>query len=161
MVDVYVMSCTHVCFFMHAWRKGPCGSRSESKTVDDELIELLAELSAKLLAELSAKLLAELSAKFLAEFNHDVLFGIHSGSEGECSNDVHLFCVVYIRGQKGSARMIYIYFCLIYIWGRKGSARMIYICFYLIYIRGQKGSARMIYICFVWYTFGVGRGVLE
>jgi len=64
-VDMYVMSCTHVvCIFMHAWRKGPCGSRSESKTVDDELIELLAELS--------AKLLAELSAKFLAEFNRDV-----------------------------------------------------------------------------------------
>ena len=54
--------------------------------MDDELTDLLAELSANLLAELSAELLVKLS-----EVNGDVLFGIHSGSEGECSNDIHLF----------------------------------------------------------------------
>ena len=51
-----------------------------------------------------------------------IWFGIHSGSEGECSNDICMFGLVYIRG--------------------------------------QKRTDRMIYVCFVWYTFGVGRGVL-
>ena len=61
--------------------------------------------------EISAKLLAELS-----EVNSDILFGIHSGSEGECSSDIRMFCLVYIQGRKGSARIIYIGFvCLVYI----------------------------------------------
>ena len=74
-----------------------------------------------------------------------------------------MFCMVYIRDRKGSARMIYIYFvwytfgsegecpydirlfCVVYIRGRKGSARIIYIYFFLVYIRGRKKNARIIY----------------
>jgi len=72
-----------------------------------------------------------------------------------------IFCFVYVQCQKGSVWIIYICFYKVYIRGQKGSAQMIYVYFCLVYIRGWKESAQMIYICIVWYTFGVGRGVLE
>jgi len=69
-----------------------------------------------------------------------------------------MFCVISIHWGRG-VRMVLV--CLVYIRGQKGSARIMYIYFYLVYIRDRKGSARIIYICNVWYTFGVRRGVLE
>jgi len=49
------------------------------------------ELSMKLWAELSAKLSAKLLAELSTEVNADVLCGIHSRSEGKCSNDICLY----------------------------------------------------------------------
>ena len=71
-----------------------------------------------------------------------VLFGIHSGSEGECSNDIRLFLFNIHSGSEGECSIDMRMHCL-------------------VYIRGQKGSARMIYTYFFWYTFEVWRGVLE
>ena len=96
----------------------------------DELTELFAELSAKLLVELSK------------EVNIDALCGIHSVSEGECSNDIHLSLFSISSGSEGEC---------------SNNIRM----YCLVYIQGRKGSARMIYIYIVWFTFGVRRGVLE
>jgi len=68
------------------------------------------------------ELLAKLSVKLLASYRRRLIV---------------MFCVIHIRGQKGSDRMIYICFCLLYIQGRKGSARMIYVVLFGIHSRSK------------------------
>jgi len=121
--------------------------------VDDELLE---ELLGKLLMELSSKLLAELST----EVNGDVLFGIHSESEGECSNDICIFCLVYSGSEWECSNNIRMFFFGIHSWLEGECSNDIHMFLFGIHSRSE-GGARMIYVCFVWYTFGVRRGVLE
>ena len=54
------------------------------------------------------------------------LFGIHSGSEGECLNDIRLFLFGIHSGLGRECSNDIRMFCMVYIWGQKESARMVY-----------------------------------
>jgi len=95
------------------------------------------------------------------EVNGDALCGIHSGSEGECSNDIHLSLFgIHSESERECSNDIRLFLCGIHSKSEGEFLNNIRM-FCLVYIRGRKESARMIYICIVWYTFRVGRGVLE
>ena len=140
--------------------------------VDDELTELLVKLSTKLLAKLAMEVNGEMFCVVYIRGRKEsawkiyvcFLFGIHSGSEGECLNDIHLFLFGIHSGSEGEYSNDIRLFLFDIHSGSEGecsndirlflfdihsglegecSNDICMLC--MIYIRGQKRSARMVY----------------